>query len=508
MTILMAMDTPAPRRRFTVSVRTRIVAVITLVAALGLTTVGVAVYLVERANILEGIDDRLEDNLASARFLVENGQDASGSWPGADEALRAVVQRMSPDDHTGALGIIDGRAAMVPGVPLDVDLQSVPSFAAHVSAAASGSDPVIGTFVHDEVAWRYLAAPIAVAGGEAAEHVVFAMAYDINGELAEINEAAEAYLIAGAIALAVIALVALIVSTRLLRPLRQMRETAQRVSAQSLSERLPINGRDDVSDLAATMNDMLDRLDAALDSQRQLLSDVGHELKTPLTIVQGHLEVMNTADPDDVVATRALVVDELERMGALVQDLGRAATLHGPSPITPRATDAGDLTRQLVRNAQAIAGAEVTAGPLAEAIAHIDPDRVTQAVLQLAQNAVTHGGGDIEIGSRVTAGDLHVWVRDHGPGVPDALKSAVFDRFYRADQDGRGSGLGLNIVQVIARAHGGSVQVDDADGGGAVFTITLPGVVADAQPPAARTPSDIHIPPRPPLPTAVGVSKE
>ncbi|GAA3911308.1 sensor histidine kinase [Microbacterium invictum] len=499
-------DTPS-RRRFTVSVRTRIVAVITLVAALGLIATGVAVYFVERANILESIDDRLQDNLESGRFLVEQGKDGSGTWAGADEALRAVVQRMSPDDNTGALGIIDGRAVMAPGVPLDVDLQSVPTFAGHVAAQASGADPVIGTFVHEDVAWRYLAAPIAVEGGQEAEHVVFAMAYDVNEELAEINEAAQAYLIASGIVLVVIALVALIVSTRLLRPLRQMRETAERVSAQSLSERLPINGRDDVSGLAATMNDMLDRLDAALDSQRQLLSDVGHELKTPITIVRGHLEVMAPDNPDDVAETRDLVVDELERMGNLVQDLGRAAKLHGPSPVTPQAVDAGDLVRQIIRNAQAIAGADVTGGPVAEVVANVDPERVTQAALQLTQNAVSHGGGDIEIGSRARGGDFELWVRDHGPGVPDDAKDTVFERFYRADQDSRGSGLGLNIVQVIARAHGGRVHLGDAPGGGAVFTIILPGAVVGPgpqQPFAVDSLESLSIPPKPPLPTTVG----
>lgn len=507
----MAMEQSPVRRRFTVSVRTRIVTVITLVAALGMLTVGVAVYFVERANILESIDDRLEDNLASARFLVEQGSDGEGAWSGADEALSAVVQRMSPDDNTGALGIIDGRAVMEPGVPLDVDLQSVPTFAGHAAAQASGQDPVIGTFVRGDVAWRYLAAPIAVAGGAEAEHVVFAMAYDINEELAEINDAAQAYLIAAAIALAVIALVALIVSTRLLRPLRQMRETAQRVSAQSLSERLPIDGRDDVSDLAATMNDMLDRLDAALDSQRQLLSDVGHELKTPITIVQGHLEVMDPSNPDDVASTRDLVVDELERMGSLVQDLGRAAKLHGPSPVTPRPVDAGDLLRQIMRNAQAIAGAEIAAGPVAEVVANIDAERVTQATLQLAQNAVTHGGGRIEIGSRAVGTDLEVWVRDHGPGVADEVKDTVFDRFYRAADDSRGSGLGLSIVQVIARAHGGRARVTDADGGGAVFTISLPAAVVGAgvqRPFTDGSLDGLTIPPKPPLPASAGAGQK
>jgi signal transduction histidine kinase len=483
------------------SVRTRIVAVITLVAALGMTLVGVTVYMVERAVSLEAIEGRLHDNLASARVLVAEGSQPDGTWPTAYEALESVVKRMSPDDNTGAIGIRNGRAVMRSSIDLDLDLTSAPGFVAYVSEQVDGLDPKIGTYAEDGVVWRYLAAPIAVAQGDQAEEVIFAMAYDVRAELAEIDGTARAYLIASAIALLVIAGVATIVSTRLLRPLRQMRETAERVTAQALSERLPVQGQDDVSELAATMNDMLDRLDGALDSQRQLLSDVGHELKTPMTIVRGQLEVMDATDPDDVRETRDLVVDELDRMASLVQDLAAAASLHGPDPIAAAPVDAGELVEQIIRKAQALEGATVTAGPIADVVARIDAARVTQAVLQLAQNAVTHGGGDLVIGSRVRESMLEVSVRDYGPGVGEDEKSVVFERFHRSDREGSGSGLGLNIVQVIARAHGGTARVEDADGGGAVFVLAVP--VHSA--PAAH-PTDIVIPPKPPLPELAGTT--
>lgn len=502
------------------SVRTRIVAVITLVAALGLTVVGATVYLVERAMSLEAIEGRLTDNLDSARFIVASGADGTGSWASADEALKAVVQRMSPDDNTGAIGIIDGRAVLRSGIDLDLDLTSAPGFVSHVSGQVDSADAIIGTYAEDGVVWRYLGAPIAVAGGPDAERVVFAMAYDVRAELAEIDSTARAYVIAAVIALFVIAAVATIVSTRLLRPLRRMRETAERVSAQALSERLPVQGRDDVSELASTMNDMLDRLDRALDSQRQLLSDVGHELKTPITIVRGNLEVMDADDPADVRETRDLAIDELERMAMLVQDLAASAALHGPSPVTLAEVDAGELVQQIVRKAQGIDGAKVTTGAVADVVVRIDPGRITQAMLQLAQNGVTHGGGAIDIGSRVHDDMLELWVRDHGPGVPDADKTTVFDRFHRGDEEHAGSGLGLNIVQVIARAHGGSARVDDAAGGGALFVIALPMTAAPASTvPVSTVPvstmpvsmaaqaDDVEVPPKPPLPELAGTTE-
>ncbi|WP_100813541.1 sensor histidine kinase [Microbacterium lacus] len=486
------------RKRTVFSVRTRIIAVITIVSALGLISVGAAVYMVERARIIAQIDDRLAANLDSARYLVSQGNPETGTWASSTEALTTVVQRMSPDDNTGALGVIEGQPALAPGVALDVDLSAAPGFVAEVTEQSADGRPVIGTYVAGDRVWRYLAAPITVPDSPAPETALFTMAYDVEAELAEINVAAQVYLLTGAIALVVIAGVAWLVATRLLRPLRQMRETADRVSANSLSERLPIQGRDDVSELAATMNAMLDRLDDAVDSQRRLLHDIGHELKTPITIVRGYVEVMDPTDPEDVRETQALAVDELDRMGQLVQDLARSASLHGASPISPRPVDVADLTRQVVRKAEGIAGATVRAGSHVDIVAALDSDRITQALLQLAQNAVTHGDGSVEIGSSLAGPNLEFTVRDHGPGVPLTEREKVFERFYRGEE-GRdastGSGLGLNIVQVIARAHGGSARVEEAEGGGALFVVSVP-----LRRPVEQSLAPSDVPPRPPVP--------
>mgnify|MGYP003743839259 CR=1 FL=1 len=477
------------------TVRTRIVVVITVVAAIGLISVGAAVYLVERTRILAAVDTRLEAALESARALVATG-DGDGAWPSSTAALEATVTRISPDDNTGALGVIDGAAAFIPGVPLDVDLQSAPGFVPHVTSVAQG-DPVIGTYAEEGVAWRYLAAPIAVDGSPPPSPVMFITAYDLEGELAEIDDAARVYLVAAAIALVVIAASAGLVAARLLQPLRRMRETAARLSARSLAERLPVEGNDDVSALAATMNDMLDRLDSALGAQRTLLSDVGHELKTPVTIVSGHLDVMDVDDPADVRSTRELVLDELGRMGRLIQDLTQEAALRGPSPLRPQATDMAALVEQIVVKVRGIDGASVRRGPVAPIHAVVDRARITQALLQLAQNGVSHGGGDLVLGVRSRGETMELFVRDHGPGVPVDERERIFERFHRgAADDGRGgSGLGLNIVAAIAHNHGGVATVrDPVNGPGAEFVLTIP-IVAD-------TPPD-SVPPRPPLPRGI-----
>lgn len=498
------MDSPqaAPRRRV-LSVRARLMAVITAVAVVGLAGVGGAVYVVERERILASVEDLLLDNLGSAQQFVQN---VVADQPGATarDALRVVVERISPDDNMGVLGIVNGAAELKPGVPLDLDLEDNAGFVEHVVREADQRNAMLGRYVDGDSAWQYLATPIVLAGDTGDDEVLFVMAYDLNAELAEINEPARAYLVASGIMIVLIVAAGALAAGRLLRPLRQMRETAERVSGQSLTERLPIEGRDDVSELARTMNDMLDRLDQALDSQRQLLSDVRHELRTPITIVRGHLELMDPADPADVRETQELAIDELDRMSTLVQDLSEAASLHGASPVRVEPTDVPDLLSQIVRKARAIEGATVTEGPVVSAVVPLDPGRVTQAVLQLTQNGVTHGGGRLVIGSRIVDGALEIWVRDFGPGVHVEARERVFERFHREDATGRGSGLGLNIVQVIARAHGGSARViDPYDGPGAVFVLSfpLPHGAPDERD-AAGVPADADIPLRPPLPAA------
>lgn len=139
-----------------------------------------------------------------------------------------------------------------------------------------------------------------------------------------------------------------------------------------------------------------------------------------------------------------------------------------------RPSMAADCNKSCIDGARnSFNGATVTAGQIADVVVSLDPGRITQAMLQLAQNGVTHGGGRLEIGSVATETDVRLWVRDHGKGIPPELRETVFERFYKASASG--TGLGLNIVDVIARAHGGSAGVTSpADGPGALFWILLP----------------------------------
>ncbi|WP_425843787.1 ATP-binding protein [Agrococcus sp. TSP3-2-1] len=491
------MADPERRRLRPWTVRSRIVGLLTVLALVSAFVAGGVAYIAERSRTLEQIETNLRAALESASFIV-----ADDEWTDSEQALRAVVQRLAPDDNTGTLGIVDGRAALVPGIAADVPLDRLPGFVERVVAETAEHEVVVGTYAGASRTVRYLAAPVVLGDVDASAPpgTVFVTGYDVGAELAELDGAARVFSITALLTTAATFLVGLAVSDRLLRPIRRMREVAERSSAASLSERIPVgSSRDDVSQLAVTVNGMLDRLGGALDSQRELLRDVGHELKTPITIVRGHLELVDPRDPGDVEATRELAIDELDRMARLVDDLRAAARLRDPGAFELRQTDVAALLGQIADKARAIDGAELEPVTPVAALAILDPDRITQAMLQLVANAVRHARGPIALGARVEGRDLQLFVRDRGPGVPDELKPVIFERFRRGVAEGRGdggSGLGLAIVTLIAERHDGTATVVDAPvpggsvpGGsvpdghvpdasrGSEFRLTLPGAV-------------------------------
>ncbi|MCW2801399.1 MAG: two-component sensor histidine kinase, partial [Aeromicrobium sp.] len=269
------------------------------------------------------------------------------------------------------------------------------------------------------------------------------------------------------------------IAGRLLSPVRRLRDTALAISDDDLSRRLEVTGHDDLSDLQRTFNAMLDRLESASVTQRQLLDDAGHELRTPLTVLRGQLEVLDPEDPDDVIATRTLMLDEIDRMSRLVGDLLTLAKARRPDFVDPHPTEVETLTHGLLDRARALDDRHWLLDGVARGSSMLDGQRITQAVLQLADNAARHTstGDEIGIGSRHHQGMLEFWVRDTGSGVDPTIRGDIFERFTRAEHTDQGFGLGLSIVRAIAEAHGGEVVLDDTDSG-ATFRLRIPSEVS------------------------------
>lgn len=468
------------------SVRFRILTSILLVAALGMTGAGLTAFLVQRERILADIDDRLHSRVEAARAVV-TGTSPSTSDSGtvtatpdaADyattgDAIYAVLQRLVPNSNESALGIVDGVARYVPGVDVDFHLEDDPAFVTRIDAEVADGTVRLGTSVSTTGEFRYIAVPITVTGST--QTGVYVAAVDIRAELAQLTGAFGTYAIVAALALVAIGLVGWFVAGRLLRPIRQLRAAASRITASDRNERIPVAGHDDVSELTATVNDMLDRLDNAMTGQRQLLDDVRHELKTPITIVRGHLELLDVRDVAEVEATRALAIDELDRMTGLVDDIESLAETQRSAPVR-RLTDVADLTTEVFAKASAIADREWVLAGVAQASLPLDSARITQAWLQLADNAAKYSpeGSRIELGSTASGDRVEFWVSDRGPGIPPGSEDRIFERFGRVDTGRgiRGSGLGLPIVKAIALAHGGTVSLSSSPSGSR-FGIVVP----------------------------------
>lgn len=218
-------------------------------------------------------------------------------------------------------------------------------------------------------------------------------------------------------------------------------------------------------------------IEGSFDAQRRLLDDVRHELKTPITIVRGHLEVMDASDPDDVAAIRELGIAELDRMTRLIGDIDLLAAVE-TGQFTMGEIDLTSLTQRLSELVAVIPDHQWSIEQTAEGVVRGDPDRLLQAWLQLADNAAkyTPASTPIELGSALHPSGAQLWVRDHGPGIAPAMRHRIFRRFDRGTGKRLvgGSGLGLAIVDTIAKAHGGHCSVADTPGGGATFTIEIP----------------------------------
>jgi signal transduction histidine kinase len=320
---------------------------------------------------------------------------------------------------------------------------------------------------------EYLAVPVREAGRLRG---VFVGAYFRDLELAEINPAVWGAIGVGLATLLVGSLLAWRVAEGVLRPVGAVSRTAQSISEGDLTRRIDVTGRDEIAALATTFNEMLDRLEEAFATQRRFVDDAGHELRTPITVIRGHLELLED-DPEERRRTLALVQDELERMQRIVDDLLVLAKAEQPDFLDLDTVDLERLTREVHAKAEAIAARDWRLERVGRGLVVADRQRLTQALIQLAQNAAQHTeeGASIGLGSALTNGEARLWVRDTGSGIPPEQQERIFRRFARTGaRQSEGAGIGLSVVKAIAEAHHGRVEVDSRPGAGATFSVVVP----------------------------------
>ncbi|TFD47318.1 HAMP domain-containing histidine kinase [Cryobacterium frigoriphilum] len=569
---------PVPSRRRILSVRSRIVVWMLLVSAFGLAASGIASYLVQRDSVLTAIDTKLLRAVDDVQDIARGA--TSGDTPASvpntaldpdtaipltsvEQVLHTAMRQLVPSANESMLGFVDGTPTPTWSALPPFRIDDSPDLVTRLLAEANANGIVLGTArtLTDPTTTtdaprgpdtafpatvRYIIIPVQVRGDERAG--LFAVAFDVDAELAAVTHSLDTYARVALGALVLVGLVAWLVAGRLLRPIRLLRDAAVGSnSAADLVERIPVTGHDDVSNLAEAINGMFDRLHGSSLSQQRLLDDIGHELKTPITIIRGQLEVLDASRQSEVEATRALAIDELDRMSSLLAGISLLAQSRAPHFVELATLDLADFTAAVGAKASALdptrlwtvsCSSATTPRSTADApsfqnspvTVSIDADRITQAWLQLAANAVRHStpGGAIALTSLVSttrpsgfthavphepgpAGSLgsvrpaepstataglgpsepgpdpaaRPWpperwlslsVRDAGPGIRLQAQPRIFDRFGRVEnaRGAEGAGLGLSIVAAIAHAHGGTVQLDSAAGSASTFTIVVP----------------------------------
>ena len=459
----------------TVGVRARVVGAINLLVAAGLLTAILATRQVLFDNTNDEIEALLTQEVEELRRLTVGVNPTTGELFGDDSAavFDTFLSRNVPAKDEAFFTISSGRpyaSSFDPPVQLLSIDEVVRGWAALTEPTRASVNTVAGEA-------RYLAVPLTGSGQAPAVFVVAIFSSERTGD---VNEVVTVLLVASLVVMLATVIVSWSLASTVTRPLRDLTRAATRVSEAELSTRIPERGNDELAQLSRTFNAMMDRLEDAFRLRQEFLDDVAHELRTPITVVRGHLELMSN-EPSERAQTVALVTDELDQMNRYVSDLLLLARAEHRDFLQLAVVDMAELAESVLVRASALARRQWildTRPQLRQVTCLADRARLGQALINLCDNAARHtaDGDQIGIGVHQIGDRVLLWVRDTGSGIDAATRERLFNRFSRGPgrQDGQSTGLGLAIVASIAKAHGGAVDVVSSAGKGATFTISLP----------------------------------
>jgi two-component system, OmpR family, sensor kinase len=437
--------------------------VLLLAVALGISSI----LLFKAATIYQ--EDAAEQKLREEVYDFEAALTGRAAGETVHEAVRAHLEHWPEEDHEALVVRLAGKRSQAAG-PVEPE----PGIVRALGQASDRRFLSLETSAGDA---RVLTAPIRVEG-----RVVGAVA------AVHLTEEDRDYLLLALATVLSVAVVALLVASliawtsvgHLLRPLKEIAATADAISREGdLLRTIPESGRqDEVGVLAASFNRMLVRLDAAFRRERRFLSEASHELRTPITICRGHLEVLGpNPDPEELRESIDIVIDELGRLGRIVEEMTTLARVDDPEFLRPREIALDDFMEEVGVKAETLLDGRLTVErPQSGSMVRADPQRLTQALLNLLNNAAVHGDNGARVELRVVA-ETDVWkfeVADEAGGLPEGQEQNVFRPFHRGKTRAVGRGLGLAIVLGIAEAHRGSAGVENRPGKGATFWVRVP----------------------------------
>lgn len=423
-----------------------------------------------------GIDDSLASEAGTLQSTVASGN---------GHALRGLS---APGDVAGAVGGV-GIAAYLfdrDANVLDRTTQGPPAadLVGVVRPALAAGSPVLRTEAVEGIPERIRASAVQVPNGETQVLVVVRSVAEANQV---ISTTASVLLLGMAVLMVAATVLGYGLARTALRPVREITAAAREFSAHDLHRRITMDlPADELGDLADTFNEMLARLETAFDSLRRFTADAAHELRAPLTLIRTEAEVTLSRPRSEAQyqASLATVLSEAERLSRMADQLLMLARAEAGA-LAPQMTDVepAQLVADTVRLWLPLA-AEREVAIISDApdqgSVRGDPDLLRRLLDNLIDNAVRHSPprSQVLVSGRLVERSWELSVADSGPGVPNAAKASIFERFSRADQararETGGAGLGLALCRAIAQLHHGSIGLDDQPGGGARFMVRLP----------------------------------
>jgi heavy metal sensor kinase len=450
-------------------IRLRLTLAFVLAMAVVLAATGAFLYVRLGASLDEAIDESLQARTAELAPRVITGD------PGLEATLQAGL--VDPDERF--VQILDESGRLVLATP-QVDETPLLDRATTVAIARGEVtnlevDGVPGVTGEAQI----LATPVETSEGT---RVLL-----VGQSLEDRNDSVRGFLtellLGGPAALILAALLGYALATAALRPVEAMRLEAAAISGSERGRRLPLpSSHDEVYRLGETLNEMLGRLEAALERERDFVADAGHELRTPLASLKTELELAlrhPRSAPELEHAIRS-AAEETDRLARLAEDLLLLARSDQTQlPLRREELSAAELldrvAERFARRADA-AGRPIEVEAPSALELDVDPARIEQALGNLVENALNHGGGPVLLSAAEHDGRVELHVSDEGGGFPSEFLPHAFDRFSRADEarTGEGSGLGLTIASAIAEAHGGSAHAANREGAGADVWLSIP----------------------------------
>jgi two-component system sensor histidine kinase MtrB len=330
--------------------------------------------------------------------------------------------------------------------------------------------------------WLLVGTPITITapdGSHTPSGIEVYVAEDLSAVDDQISGIARSALKDAALALPLAVVLALLAAGSVLRPVRNLRDTARRLADGDLDARSPSLGSDELAELGVTVNEMADSLQAMQADAKRFVADVSHELRTPLTTLAAVMEVLasttGTMEPD-ARESAELAVTETRRLVGLVEDLMEVSRFDaGTAELRLEDVDLDHVVRRSLRARGWLAEVELSSA--GETQARLDPRRIDVIIANLVGNALRHGAPPVTVRISTTDDDLIVQVADEGPGLSDDALPRAFDRFYKGSASRSrtpGSGLGLSIARADALLHGGELVAQNLERGGAQFTLRMP----------------------------------